>query len=577
MTHGTFEVKFEGLCMKNFGAVELDEKIDMETAFLEHFVAMEECEAVSDPRIKTVSITMIEYTHSSSCFRGGQGGKSYAKFHKRTVPTVDLSFDGAPCALNPQDEDCLDARDSSRQLQSSEETSESRRANCMELQTKDIEARLKAKGFSVDEEWTTVAEEEFHDCSPDSQSCRNPENGESPCCGVGDCACRHVSQSLCASVRANLKPDICCFLLDDDFTYIFPAVQYSEHCKALENIAIFETFEVDFGEMCADTEDGSLSVEQSESIETGLLTYFVEVEEKERVEKKVEEQKQQLERECGARRDLSFLEHSNNDDGDFARMLQNGGSTAIVDVLRDEDLKIESVTLREFLEADSCTETTRRQRQLQRRKKSKGKFNRKKALNRRRTDSSASKMFTPNSGRGRRQLQGVDCEVLKAEVEQAVEEQEESPKEEPNLLEILVESGLEDAAEEIGEVAVEAVEVQDCVQGSTACVGEEGTCCGSPFCTCNRVSASLCRSEKCTSDEVLEFCCESERNVFTFDFCEDTCNAMPSEAPSAAPTVSAVPSSPPSTLGVSYELRSFAASDGTNVKRVCIHHCVFVS
>ena len=57
MTHGTFEVKFEGLCMKNFGAVELDEKIDMETVFLEHFVAMEECEAVNDPRIKTVSIT----------------------------------------------------------------------------------------------------------------------------------------------------------------------------------------------------------------------------------------------------------------------------------------------------------------------------------------------------------------------------------------------------------------------------------------------------------------------------------------------------------------------------------------
>ena len=564
--------------MKNFGAVELDEKIDMETAFLEHFVAMEECEAVNDPRIKTVSITMIEYTHSSSCFGGGYGGRSYAKFHKRTVPTVDLSWDGVPCALNPQDEDCLDARGSSRRLQSREQTLESRRANCMELQTKDIEARLKAKGFDVDEESTTVAEEEFHDCSPDSQSCRNPENGESPCCGVGNCACRHVSQSLCESVRANLKPDVCCFLLDDDFTYIFPAVQYTVHCKALENIAVFETFEVDFGEMCADTEDGSLSVETAESIETGLLTYFVEVEEKEREEKKVEEQKQQLERECGTRRDLSVFEHRNNDDGDFVRMLQNGGSTATIDVLRDEDLKIESVTLREFIEADSCKETTRRQRQLQRelqrRKRSKGKFNRKKALNRRRTDSSASKMFEPNPGRGRRQLQDVDCEVLKAEVEKAEEEQKASPKEEPNLLEILVESGLEDAAEEIGEVVVEAVEVQDCVQGSPACVGEEGTCCGSPFCTCNRVSASLCKSEKCTSDEVLEFCCESEGNVFTFDFCEDTCNAMPSEAPSAAPTVSRPPSAAPSTLGVSSELRSFGLG---RYQLAYIHHCVFIS
>jgi len=517
--------------MRSFGAVELDEKIDIETALLENFVAMEECEAVNEPRIKTVSITLVEYTHSDSCFGGGYGGRSQAKFHKTTAPVADLEWDGVPRSLNP-----LDTSDQgSRQLQNRELQLQSRRANCRELQIKDLEARLKAKNFRLDVDSTRVFEEELHDCSPDSQSCRNPENGESPCCGVEGCACRHVSQSLCLSVRCDLKPDVCCFLMDDDFNYVFPPCKFTEHCKDLENVAIFETFEVDFGDMCADAEDGTLSVEKAENLETGLLTYFEEVEEKEREEKKIEEQKEQLEQECGARRDLSIFDHRNDD-----------GSTVIVDVLRDEDLRVESVTLREFIEGDACKDIRRRQRQLQRRKKSKGKFNRKKALNRRRSDSSASKMFTPGAGRGRRQLQDVDCEELKAEVEKAEQEELESPKEEPNLLEILVESGLEEAAEEIGEVVVEAVEVQDCVFGSPACSGEEGTCCGSPFCTCNRVSASLCRSEKCTSDEVLDFCCESESDVFTFDFCEDTCNAMPSEAPSAAPTISRPPSDAPS-------------------------------
>ena len=223
--------------------------------------------------------------------------------------------------------------------------------------------------------------------------------------------------------------------------YVYPPCKFTDHCEAAENIAIFETFEVDFGGLCADTEDGELSNEKISNLEEGLLTFFVEVDKQEQ---------------CEA--------------NDFVRMLQSGDSTATVTVIRDENMKVESVTLSEFIEGDDCKDATRRHRQLQRRKSSKGKFNRKKALNRRRSDSSNSKMFTPGGGRGRERA-----------LRRKMQECEEVLREKPDLVEILADTGITD----IEEIEVAEPVVQDCVQGSPACSSDEGTCCGSPFCTCN--------------------------------------------------------------------------------------------
>ena len=465
----------------------------METALINYFIAVEECEAASDPRARTVSVTLVEYTHDSTCLGSTTGTGSQAsrgRFHKTTVPIDDLDWDGIPRSLNP-----LDSAD--RRLQSNR--------NC---KSQGLEGRLIGKGLSV--LYAEVSTEELHDCSATSDSCLDPSGYDSPCCGADGCVCKHVSQSLCVSARCKLDPDVCCFLMDDDFTYVYEPCKFTEHCEVAEGIAVFETFEVDFGGLCADTEGGDLSEENISNLEEGLLTFFEEVDKQEQ---------------CEA--------------NDFVRMLQNGDSTATVTVARDENFQVESVTLVEFFEGDDCQNTARRQRwlqrQLQRRKSSKGKFNRKKALNRRRTDSSASKMFTPDGGRGA-------ARALRRKMQQC----EEVLREKPDLVEILADTGITD----IQEIEVAEPVVQDCIRGSQACSSDEGTCCGSPYCACNRVSASLCKSEKCTSDEVMAFCCEADSGIFTFDFCEDTCNAMPSEAPSAAPTVSAAPSVSPTDLAV---------------------------
>ena len=72
-TYGTFEVEFVGLCTSDFGGVSLEEKLGMETALINYFIAVEECEAASDPRARTVSVTLVEYTHDSTCLGSTTG------------------------------------------------------------------------------------------------------------------------------------------------------------------------------------------------------------------------------------------------------------------------------------------------------------------------------------------------------------------------------------------------------------------------------------------------------------------------------------------------------------------------
>lgn len=330
-----------------------------------------------------------------------------------------------------------------------------------------------------------VLDESLHDCSSFSSSCFNPPEGESPCCGVEGCVCRHDSQSLCVANECNIDPDVCCLLLDDEFTYFYPPCLFTSHCKMVEELAIFEMVEVDFGGLCAESDGGELSLDQMDDLEQGMLTFFEN-----------EEQCQKAESDVTG---LSAGSSSIFDGG--IRLLQ---TSSVFAVENDENYEIESVTLIEFIESDECANTRAAApldggtgRALQRRKTSKGKFQRKKAINRRRSASTALK------GPRRRSLQECEAEDL-------------------DLVTILNNQGLK----EVSDVGVAPPQALDCSEGTAACSSDEGLCCGSPGCVCTRVSSSLCLSEKCISDEVVDFCCEANGGDYTYDFCQNTCDTL---------------------------------------------------
>lgn len=160
------------------------------------------------------------------------------------------------------------------------------------------------------------------------------------------------------------------------------------------------------------------------------------------------------------------------------------------------------MTLLDFTEADICEEqrlTGSDGRLLQRRVSSKGIFQSRKAMNRRR---SASPFFKDKEDGSPQQRLMQEC-----------------TEESTDLVKILNNQGLD----EITEVGIQPPVVLDCSEGSSSCSSSEGACCGSPDCRCARVSPSLCRSEKCVSDEVVDFCCETTGGQYNFDFCEGTC------------------------------------------------------
>lgn len=106
----------------------------------------------------------------------------------------------------------------------------------------------------------------------------------------------------------------------------------------VEELAIFEMVEVDFGGLCAESDGGELSLDQMDDLEQGMLTFFEN-----------EEQCQKAESDVTG---LSAGSSSIFDGG--IRLLQ---TSSVFAVENDENYEIESVTLIEFIESDECANT----------------------------------------------------------------------------------------------------------------------------------------------------------------------------------------------------------------------------
>jgi len=278
-------------------------------------------------------------------------------------------------------------------------------------------------------------------------------------------------------------------LLDDNFSYVYPPCLFTSHCQIIEEAAVYELFEVDFGdEFCGDF-NGELSSRSIESLEQGILAYL------------------ENEEDCEALPNPRFA----------GRALVTG---TISVKIPEGDIGTVSVTLLEFIESDACAEGRGRGRSgraLQRRRTSKGKFQRKKALNRRRLDSAIAKLQEGGDGKRRHLQEGPKCEA-----------------DDLDLVKILNTEGFD----EIKDIAVSPPDMLNCEQGTADCSSDEGVCCGSEGCSCNRVSPGLCRSEKCVTDDVVDVCCEKtgqEEQPYVLDFCEDNCNVLFPPAPFIAP------------------------------------------
>ena len=338
--------------------------------------------------------------------------------------------------------------------------------------TVDLVSILRDQGFFALED-AYIGESNRLSCDEESSPACTGADGVYGCCGAEKCRCRHssASESLCLSERCNISQGICCQTSNnDDDNFLYPPCKDTPTCKSMETKEIYEIVEAEFLGICSDGPRGTLSDLSKAKIEGALLTYL----------------------------------------NDLAGCASDGHH-----INQDEITK--SLALIEWQDAMACDEPSddadsrQDRRHLQRRLKSRGRFQRR-----------------------------ATCRFCDKLVKTSVSSASQAPPFVRNLSDDcygkidLVSLLFEKGFSTVQEAYIGKVDNVDCAPSSDACIGAGGgndfPCCGADGCKCRHSSSSLCTSisEQCSLPG--NWCCGFDlRGDYRYPECEDSafCQALP--------------------------------------------------